>query len=154
MRAEPIYIKKLADDVDLKAIAGDTAGFTGAELSNVLNEAALLAARRDKKEIGMQEIKEAIFKVMLGPEKKSRVMNEKEKRLTAYHEAGHAIAVRCVSTTDKVDRISIIPTGMAGGYTMYRPTEDKSYLSLSKNKARNKASAVSYVGGSPGRITR
>lgn len=123
--------KPLAQDVNLGELAKITPGFTGADLENLLNESALLAARADKKEIGMQEIKEAIFKVMLGPEKKSRVMNEKEKRLTAYHEAGHAIAVRCVSTTDKVDRISIIPTGMAGGYTTYKPDEDKQYYTKS-----------------------
>ena len=123
--------KPLEKDVNLGDLAKITPGFTGADLENLLNESALLAARADKKEIGMQEIKEAIFKVMLGPEKKSRVMNEKEKRLTAYHEAGHAIAVRCVSTTDKVDRISIIPTGMAGGYTTYKPDEDKQYYTKS-----------------------
>ena len=119
--------KPLEADVDLADLAKITPGFTGADLENLLNESALLAARSDKKEIGMKEIKEAIFKVMLGPEKKSKVMSEKEKRLTAYHEAGHAIAVRAVSTTDKVDRISIIPTGMAGGYTTHKPDEDRSY---------------------------
>ena len=123
--------KPLEADVKLEELAKITPGFTGADLENLLNESALLAARANKKEIGMQEIKEATFKVMLGPEKKSRVMNENEKRLTAYHEAGHAIAVRAVSTTDKVDRISIIPTGMAGGYTTYKPDEDKQYYTRS-----------------------
>lgn len=123
--------KPLEADVKLEELAKITPGFTGADLENLLNESALLAARANKKEIGMQEIKEATFKVMLGPEKKSRVMNDKEKRLTAYHEAGHAIAVRAVSTTDKVDRISIIPTGMAGGYTTYKPDEDKQYYTRS-----------------------
>ena len=107
--------KPLAEDVRLDELAKSTPGFTGADLENLLNEAALLAARNNKTVITMSEIKEAVFKVVMGPEKKSRVMSEKEKRLTAYHEAGHAIAVKAVSTTDKVDRISIIPSGMAGG---------------------------------------
>jgi cell division protease FtsH len=93
----------------------------------VLNEAALLSARKNKTRIDMDEIKEAIFKVMVGPEKKSRLMSEKERKLTAYHEAGHAIAVKVASTTDKVDRISIIPSGRAGGYTAHKPDEDKTY---------------------------
>ncbi len=114
-------------DVDLKEIAKITPMFTGADLENLLNESALLAARGDKKAISMNEIKEATFKVMVGPEKKSRVMNEHEKKLTAYHEAGHALAIRVVSTTDKVDRVSIIPSGRAGGYTVHKPDEDISY---------------------------
>lgn len=123
--------KPLEEGVDLADLAKITPGFTGADLENLLNEAALLAARQNKREIGTGEIKEAIFKVMLGPEKKSKVMNDAEKRLTAYHEAGHAIAVRAVSTTNKVDRISIIPTGMAGGYTTYKPDEDRRYVTKS-----------------------
>ena len=119
--------KPLADDVELKDLAKTTPGFTGADLENLLNEAALLAARKNKHQISMEEIKEATFKVVMGPEKKSRVMSEKEKKLTAFHEAGHAIAVKIASTTDKVDRISIIPAGMAGGYTAYKPEEDKNY---------------------------
>lgn len=119
--------KPLAEDVQLKDLAKNTSGFTGADLENLLNEAALLAARENKKAISMDEIKEATFKVIVGPEKKSRVMSEKEKRLTAFHEAGHAIAVKLVSTTDTVDRISIIPAGMAGGYTSFKPEEDKQY---------------------------
>ncbi|MDF2523915.1 MAG: cell division protein FtsH [Clostridiales bacterium] len=119
--------KPMAEDVDLADLAKTTPGFTGADLENLLNEAALLSARKDKKFIDMAEIKEATFKVVMGPEKKSRVMNEKEKKLTAYHEAGHALAVKIASTTDKVDRISIIPAGMAGGYTAYKPDEDKNY---------------------------
>lgn len=119
--------KPLAEDVKLDELAKSTPGFTGADLENLLNEAALLAARVNKKMITMSEIKEAVFKVVVGPEKKSRVMSEKEKRLTAYHEAGHAIAVKAVSTTDKVDRISIIPSGMAGGFTAHKPDEDKNY---------------------------
>ncbi|AGC69646.1 ATP-dependent zinc metalloprotease FtsH [Thermoclostridium stercorarium subsp. stercorarium DSM 8532] len=124
--------KPLAPDVDLKEIARSTPGFTGADLENLLNESALLAARKGKKQITMEEIKEATFKVMVGPEKKSRVMSEKEKRLTAYHEAGHAIAVRVASTTNKVDRVSIIPSGLAGGYTAHKPEEDISYKTKSQ----------------------
>lgn len=119
--------KPLAEDVKLDELAKSTPGFTGADLENLLNEAALLAARNNKTMITMSEIKEAVFKVVMGPEKKSRVMSDKEKRLTAYHEAGHAIAVKAVSTTDKVDRISIIPSGMAGGFTAHKPEEDKNY---------------------------
>lgn len=121
--------KPLAPDVNLKTIAKTTAGFTGADLSNLLNEAALLAARKDKKAITMSEIEEATIKVVVGTEKKSKVMSDKEKKLTAYHEAGHAIAFHCCETQDPVHQISIIPRGMAGGYTMPLPTEDKSYNS-------------------------
>ena len=121
--------KKLADDVDLKVIAKNTSGFAGADLENVLNEAALLAARRNYKEIGMKEIEDAMVKVTMGPEKKTRVRSEKENRLVAYHEAGHAVVSRYLPTQDPVHQISIIPRGMAGGYTMYRPTEDKSFMS-------------------------
>jgi len=120
--------KPLAPDVKLDELAKSTPGFTGADLENILNEAALLAARKSKKQITMEEIKEATFKVIMGPEKKSRVMSEKEKRLTAYHEAGHAIAVKVISSTDKVDRISIIPSGRAGGYTAFKPEEDRTYV--------------------------
>ena len=119
--------KPLSSDVRLDDIAKTTPGFTGADIENLLNEAALLAARKDKKQISMEEIKEATFKVVMGPEKKSRVINDKEKKLTAYHEAGHAIAVKMISTTDRVDRVTIIPSGMAGGYTAYKPDEDKNY---------------------------
>ena len=121
--------KPLAPDVNLKTIAKTTAGFTGADLENLLNEAALLAARKDKKAITMDEIKEATLKVVVGAEKKSKVMSEKEKKLTAYHEAGHAILFDKLETQDPVHEISIIPTGMAGGYTMPLPSEDKSYNS-------------------------
>lgn len=119
--------KPLGQDVKLDEIAKSTSGFTGADLENLLNEAALLAARANKKQINMEEIKEATFKVVMGPEKKSRVINDKEKRLTAYHEAGHAIAVKVISSTVTIDRVTIIPSGMAGGYTSYKPDEDKSY---------------------------
>ena len=121
--------KPLAPDVNLKTIAKTTAGFTGADLENLLNEAALLAARKDKKAITMDEIKEATVKVVVGAEKKSKVMSEKEKKLTAYHEAGHAILNDKIETQDPDHEISIIPTGMAGGYTMPLPSEDKSYNS-------------------------
>jgi len=123
--------KPFSLDVDLKEIAKITPYFTGADLENLLNESALLAARNNKKAISMEEIKEATFKVMIGPEKKSRVMNQAEKKLTAYHEAGHALAIRVVSTTDKVDRVSIIPSGKAGGYTVHKPDEDISYQTKS-----------------------
>lgn len=121
--------KPLAPDVKLKTIAKTTAGFTGADLANLLNEAALLAARRGKKAITMQEVEEATIKVVVGTEKKSKVMSESEKKLTAYHEAGHAVATYVCETQDPVHQISIIPTGMAGGYTMHLPSEDKSYQS-------------------------
>ncbi len=121
--------KPLAPDVKLKTIAKTTAGFTGADLENLLNEAALLAARKNKKAITMEEIEEATIKVVVGAEKKTRVMSDKEKKLTAYHEAGHAICFHELSTQDPVHEISIIPRGMAGGYTMPLPSEDKSYNS-------------------------
>ena len=121
--------KPLAPDVRLKTIAKTTAGFTGADLENLLNEAALLAARKNKKAITMEEIEEATIKVVVGTEKKTRVMSEKEKKLTAYHEAGHAICFHELATQDPVHEISIIPRGMAGGYTMPLPSEDKSYHS-------------------------
>ncbi|MCX7923023.1 MAG: ATP-dependent zinc metalloprotease FtsH [Clostridia bacterium] len=124
--------KPLGPDVQLDDLAKTTPGFTGADLENLLNEAALLAARKNKKQVTMEEIKEATFKVVMGPEKRSRVMSDKEKKLTAYHEAGHAIAVKLVSSTDKVDRISIIPSGMAGGYTSFKPEEDKKYHTKSQ----------------------
>jgi len=135
--------KPLGDDVKLDDIAKNTSGFTGADLENLLNEAALLAARKDKKVITYEEIKEATFKVVMGPEKKSRVMSEKEKKLTAYHEAGHAIAIKLVSSTDRVDRISIIPSGMAGAYVFGRPEEDVSY----RTKSQLLESIVVSLGG-------
>ena len=121
--------KKLAPDVDLKTIAKNTSGFSGADLENVLNEAALLAARRNKPEISMTEVEDEMVKVTNGPEKRTRVRSEKEQKLVAYHEAGHAVVSRFLPTQDPVHQISIIPRGMAGGYTMYRPTEDKSFMS-------------------------
>ena len=119
--------KPLAPDVDLGVIARSTAGFTGADLENLLNEAALLAARQNKKAITMKEIEEATVKVVVGTEKKSHKMTDKEKKLTAYHEAGHAVATFNLESQDPVHEISIIPRGMAGGYTMSIPTEDRSY---------------------------
>ncbi len=135
--------KKLANDVDLGIIAKNTAGFAGADLENVLNEAALLAARRDKTEIGMQEIEEAMVKVTMGPEKKSRVISEKEKKLVAFHEAGHAVVSKFLPTQDDVHQISIVPRGMAGGYTMYRPSEDRSFMS----KSEMEENIISLLGG-------
>ncbi len=135
--------KKLGDDVDLGTIAKNTAGFVGADLENVLNEAALLAARRDKQEIGMLEIEDAMVKVTMGPEKKSRVISEKEKKLVAFHEAGHAVASKFLPTQDDVHQISIIPRGMAGGYTMYRPSEDRSFMSKSEMEEQ----IISLLGG-------
>jgi len=121
--------KPMAPDVELKTIAKSTAGFTGADLENLLNEAALLAARKDQRAITMKEVEEATIKVVVGTEKKSRVMSDKEKKLTAYHEAGHAVATFYCTTQDPVHQISIIPRGMAGGFTMSLPSEDKSYRS-------------------------
>ena len=124
--------KRLADNVDLKTIAKNTSGFSGADLENVLNEAALLSARRNLLEIGMAEIEDAMVKVTMGPEKRSRIRSDKENKLVAYHEAGHAVVSRFLPTQDAVHQISIVPRGMAGGYTMYRPTEDKSFMSKSE----------------------
>ena len=121
--------KPLAPDVDLSVIAKSTAGFTGADLENLLNEAALLSARKDKKAITMEEIEEATIKVVVGTEKKSRVMSDQEKKLTAYHEGGHAVVTYFCKTQDPVHQISLIPRGMAGGYTMSLPSEDRSYRS-------------------------
>ncbi len=122
--------KPLAPDVDLSTIAKGTVGFTGADLANLANEAALLAARADRKAITNEDIEEATIKVVAGPEKKSRVKTEKEVRLTAYHEAGHAVCTYYCPHQDKVHQISIIPRGMAGGYTMSLPEHDKSYVSM------------------------
>ena len=121
--------KPLSPDVDLSVIAKSTAGFTGADLENLLNEAALSAARKKKKAITMDEIEQATIKCVVGTEKKSKKINEAEKRLTAYHEAGHAVATYFLPTQDPVHQISIIPTGRAGGYTMHLPGEDVSYRS-------------------------
>ena len=135
--------KILNEDVDLKVVAQTTAGFTGADLENLLNEAALLAARSNKKEITMEEVRRAFIKVGIGTEKKSRVISDKEKRITAYHEAGHAILSEKLSELDPVHMISIIPTGMAGGYTMNLPSEEHSYVT----KKNMEQTIVSLLGG-------
>jgi len=135
--------KPLGDDVDLGSLARGTPGFTGADLENLLNEAALLAARRNLRFITMAEMEEAVLKVMAGPEKKSRVVTEKERRLTAFHEAGHAVSARYLEHVDPVHQITIIPRGGAGGMTVYRPQEDKSYRSKSDMFER----IVSAMGG-------
>lgn len=119
--------KPMDPSVELREIAKITPGFTGADLANLLNEAALLAARKGAKTIVYEDISEAVFKIMIGPEKKSRIISEKERKLTAYHESGHAIVLRTVSETDKVERVSIIPAGAAGGYTAHKPHEDTYY---------------------------
>ena len=120
--------KPLAPDVSLRVIAQRTAGFAGADLENLVNEAALLAARRNRKAITMEDIEEASMKVMAGPEKKSRVVTPEEKKLTAYHEAGHAVAGFYCKHHPRVHEITIIPRGQAGGYTMYLPEKDRSYV--------------------------
>ena len=135
--------KPLAPDVVLKTIAKSTAGFTGADLENLVNEAALLAAKRGRKAITEQDIEEASIKVVAGPEKKSRVVTEREKRLTSYHEAGHAITHYYCETADPVHEISIIPRGAAGGYTMSLPEEDKNYVT----KKQMEDNIVTLLGG-------
>lgn len=121
--------KKLADDVNLKAIAGDTAGFTGAELENILNEAAILATINKEESITSKDINDALKKVTVGVEKHSRIMSDKDKKLTAYHEAGHAVVSRFLESQKDIKEVSIIPRGVAGGYTMYKTNEDKYYVS-------------------------
>ncbi len=135
--------KKLAEDVNLESIAEDTAGFTGAELANILNEAAIIATKREHSQIEKDDIEEAVKKVTVGLEKKARVISEKDKRLTAYHEAGHAIVSWYLPTQKKVKEISIIPRGMAGGYTMYKTDEDKSYIS----KTEMEEKLIALLGG-------
>ncbi len=135
--------KPFANGIDFKVIAKNTAGFSGADLENMINEAALLTARKNKHIISMEDIEEAMVKVMMGPEKHSRVISEKDKKLTAYHEAGHAVVSRFLPTHDAVHQISIVPRGMAGGYTMYKPNEDKSYTSKSEMQEH----IVSLLGG-------
>jgi len=127
--------KPFEADVDMGVIAKTTVGFTGADLANLLNEAALLAARKGKHLIGMNDLEEAMIKVIVGPQKKSKVVSDKEKKLTAYHEAGHAITTKLIQENDPVHQISIIPAGRAGGYTLSLPKEDRSYMS--KNDMKN-----------------
>lgn len=124
--------KPMEDNVDYKALARSTIGSTGADIENILNEAAILTARADKTKIGNQEIQDSIMKVMLGPEKKSRVVTEKDKEITAYHEVGHAICAKMLKNCDDVHEISIISRGMAAGYTMTLPDEDKMHVTKSK----------------------
>lgn len=135
--------KPLAPDVDLQVLARRTPMFTGADLANVLNEAALLAARRNKKKIEMSDCEEAIERVIAGPEKKSRIMSQKERELTAYHEAGHALVGHYLPTIDPIHKISIIPRGMAGGYTLALPLEDKHY----QTRTELLENVVMYLGG-------
>jgi len=124
--------KPLAEGVELSVLARRTPGFTGADLENLINEAALLSARRDKKKIEMPELEEAITRVIAGPEKKSRVMTERERRLVAYHEAGHAVVAQLLPTVDPVHEVSIVPRGRAGGYTMILPKEDRFFMGKSE----------------------
>lgn len=124
--------KPLADDVDLKIIAKKTPGFTGADLSNLLNEAALLAARLNKKVITMAEVEEASEKVSMGPERRSHIVSDKDRKLTAYHESGHAIVAHLLPHADSVHKVTIIPRGAAGGYTMMLPTEEQNYKTKSQ----------------------
>ena len=135
--------KPLEQDVDLSVIAKTTAGFTGADLANLLNEAALLSARKSKRLIGMKELEEAMIKVIVGPHKKSKVISDKSKKLTAYHEAGHAVSSYFVKGHDEVHQISIIPAGRAGGYTLYLPKEDRDYMS----KGEMEGNLISLLGG-------
>ena len=135
--------KKLADNVDLESIAEDTAGFTGAELANILNEAAIIATKLEHKKIERDDIEEAVKKVTVGLEKKARVISDKDKRLTAYHEAGHAIVSWYLPTQKKVKEISIIPRGMAGGYTMNKTDEEKSYISTTEMEEK----LIALLGG-------
>ena len=135
--------KKISDDVNLESIAEDTAGFTGAELANILNEAAIIATINKHEEIENSDIEEAVKKVTVGLEKKTRVYSEKDKKLTAYHEAGHAVVSRYLPTQTDVKEVSIIPRGVAGGYTMYKSDEDKYYIS----KTEMKEKLVALLGG-------
>ena len=135
--------KKLADDVDLKSIAANTAGFTGAELANILNEAAIIATINKHEFITNKDIDDAVKKVTVGIEKHSRIMSDKDKRLTAYHESGHAIVSRFLETQKDIKEVSIIPRGIAGGYTMYKTNEDKYYVS----KTEMKEKLIALLGG-------
>ena len=135
--------KKLSSDVNLESIAEDTAGFTGAELANILNEAAILATKNNHDEIENEDIEEAVKKVTVGLEKKERVISDKDKKLTAYHEAGHAVVSKYLPTQSNVKEVSIIPRGVAGGYTMYKSDEDKYYIS----KTEMKEKLVALLGG-------
>lgn len=135
--------KRLSDDVNLESIAEDTAGFTGAELANILNEAAIIATINKHDEIENSDVEEAVKKVTVGLEKKTRVYSEKDKKLTAYHEAGHAVVSQYLPTQTSVKEVSIIPRGVAGGYTMYKSDEDKYYIS----KTEMKEKLIALLGG-------
>lgn len=135
--------KKISDDVNLESIAEDTAGFTGAELENILNEAAIVATKNKHEDIENLDIEEAVKKVTVGLEKRGRVYSEKDKKLTAYHEAGHAVVSRYLPTQTNVKEISIIPRGVAGGYTMYKSDEDKYYIS----KTEMQEKLIALLGG-------
>ena len=135
--------KKFASDVDLKDIAGDTAGFTGAELANILNESAIIATMKKHKEICKSDLEDAVKKVTVGIEKHSRVISDKDKKLTAYHEAGHAIVSKYLPTQQDVKEVSIIPRGIAGGYTMYKTNEDKYYISRTEMQEK----LIALLGG-------
>ena len=135
--------KRLSDDVNLESVAEDTAGFTGAELANILNEAAILATKNKHEGIERDDIEEAVKKVTVGLEKRTRVMSDKDKRLTAYHEAGHAVVSRYLPTQTNVKEVSIIPRGVAGGYTMYKSDEDKYYIS----KTEMQEKLIALLGG-------
>ena len=135
--------KRLSDDVNLESVAEDTAGFTGAELANILNEAAILATKNKHEGIERDDIEEAVKKVTVGLEKRTRVMSDKDKKLTAYHEAGHAVVSRYLPTQTNVKEVSIIPRGVAGGYTMYKSDEDKYYIS----KTEMQEKLIALLGG-------
>ena len=135
--------KKMSKEINLKSIAEDTAGFTGAELSNILNEAAIIATVKKHEEIKQEDLEEAIKKVTVGLQKTSRVISDKDKKLTAYHEAGHAVVSKFLKTNEGVKEVSIIPRGVAGGYTMYRSNEDKFYIS----KTEMEEKLISLLGG-------
>ncbi len=135
--------KKISEDVNLESIAEDTAGFTGAELENILNEAAIIATKNKHEEIENDDIEEAVKKVTVGLEKKDRIISDKDKKLTAYHEAGHAVVSRYLPTQTNVKEVSIIPRGVAGGYTMYKTNEDKYYIS----KTEMQEKLIALLGG-------
>ncbi len=135
--------KNLSKDIDLKEVAGDTAGFTGAELANILNEAAIIATIKEHQEITRQDLDDAVKKVTVGLEKHNRVISDKDKKLTAYHEAGHAIVSKFLPTQQDVKEVSIIPRGVAGGYTMYKTNEDKFYIS----KTEMQEKLIALLGG-------
>lgn len=128
--------KKLSQEVNLESIAEDTAGFTGAELENILNEAAIIATKNKHEDIENEDIEEAVKKVTVGLEKRQRVYSQKDKKLTAYHEAGHAVVSKYLPTQNDVKEVSIIPRGVAGGYTMYKSDEDKYYISKNRNERK------------------